>query len=562
MAVSPDSLNPEQNARAQRLERLIEVTDRPLLALAVLSMLLYLLDLRGLPAWAAVIVEIVNFVTDAAFVIDLIVKLLAHGRTYTDSPWFLIDLLSCLPILDDVASGIVPLRAIRFVRGFRILRILRGLRMLRSIKAIPGFEQFAQEENIAAGRRRYHRGMNLVLLVLTGVVLASIIWFRRSMEVNYIQKIDDSIAKGVSLAHLHDLGGSLVRPESNDVLERTAMVDHQSRTVYFDLTTIDNRINHFEFFLTLGMMFSMFLFMYILAYHHLDVTQTQLRGLLNLALPKQLAERFVLDPSVYTTKSRMPATILFMDFVGFTQACEELSDDPDRLSNHLEAAMDRLVGELARHDMIIDKFIGDAVMSFRGGPLVVGAAEEHASRAVWAALDSIRALAELNDPYFHKVKIGGASDNDCLIGAFGTTARLSYTILGDGVNLAARLEPACAQCGTQNLFAESTYRLCGDDDLVWRRWGRVRVMGKSEPVEVYEAFDGLAMSDVSFIASFHLGLEAFEHNDFDRARDLFVLADSQRAGGDPPSRDYAHRCESLLLNGRPVGWEPVFDTHK
>ena len=112
--------------------------------------------------------------------------------------------------------------------------------------------------------------------------------------------------------------------------------------------------------------------MYIMAYHQLDVTQAQLRGLLNLALPRQVAERFVIDPTAYSQKSRMPATIMFMDFVGFTQTCEELAHDPDPLSAHLEAAMDRLVGELVKHDLIIDKFIGDAVMSFRGGPLVGG----------------------------------------------------------------------------------------------------------------------------------------------------------------------------------------------
>ena len=393
--------------------------------------------------------------------------------------------------------------------------------------------------------------------------MISIVSFGRSMENEYIRQIALAISGPMSKEHLRDLGGGILRPDSPDVLERTATVDGHLRIVYFNLEGIDRQINRFEFFLTLGMMFSMFLLMYILAYHHIDVTQAQLRGLLNLALPKQVAERFIADPEVYRTKSRMPATILFMDFVGFTQACEEMADDPDKLSTHLEAAMDRLVSELAKHDMIIDKFIGDAVMSFRGGPLVSGNAHDHAIRAVQAALDSIQALAELNDPYFHKVKIGGASDDDCLIGAFGTSARLTYTILGDGVNLAARLEPASAQCGTQNLFAESTYRLCPDHpSFVWRRWGRIRVMGKSDPVAVYEAFDTRTLRDRTFIDTFRLGLEAFEHNEFERAQGLFILADSQREGGDLASRDYAHRCESLMLSGLPVGWEPVFDTHK
>jgi adenylate cyclase len=252
-----------------------------------------------------------------------------------------------------------------------------------------------------------------------------------------------------------------------------------------------------------------------------------------------------------------------MDLVGFTSTCEELAHDPDRLSAHLEVAMDRLVGELVKYDLIIDKFIGDAIMSFRGGPLVRGDLPEHAYRVVRAALASTRALAELNDPFFHRVKIGGASADDCLIGAFGTSARLSYTILGDGVNLAARLEPASAQCGTQNLFCEYTYRLCaGRPDLSWRRWGRIRVAGKAAPVDVFEALDPAQIGDPSFIATFDRALAAFERNDFDLARDLFLLANSQRRGGDEPSRGYAHWCEKLLLGGPPVGWEPVFDTHK
>ena len=259
----------------------------------------------------------------------------------------------------------------------------------------------------------------------------------------------------------------------------------------------------------------------------------------------------------------MPATIVFMDFVGFTKTCEGLAHTPDRLSAHLEAAMDRLVSELVKFDLIIDKFIGDAVMSFRGGPLVSGNPADHAYRSVRAALASTRALAELNDPYFHRVKIGGASGNDCLIGAFGTSARLSYTILGDAVNLAARLEPASGQCGTKNLFCENTQTLCaGQPDLAWRRWGRIRVAGKTAPVNVYEAFDLDEEGDPSFITTFHRALDAFERNDFDLARDLFLQADSQRPGGDEPSRLYVPRCERLLLGGAPAGWEPVLNIHK
>ena len=108
--------------------------------------------------------------------------------------------------------------------------------------------------------------------------------------------------------------------------------------------------------------------------------------------------------------------------------------------------------------------------------------------------------------------------------------------------------------------------LCsGVDEFAWRRWGWVRVTGKTEPIQVYEVFDAARLTDREFIATFHLALEAFGAcHDFDRASGDFLslLADSQRPGGDEPSRLYARRCEALILGGRPVGWEPVFVTHK
>jgi len=553
----------EPRARDPRLETAIERMDRPLLGLAVVAMVLYLLDIRGVAeGWPRAVLTLLTFVIDAVFAFDLALKIFALGHEYTRTPWFLIDLLSCLPLLDTLTSGLLPFRSVRVFRGFRILRMFRGLRVLRALRSVPGFERFSRDAHATGANRKAHRAMNLGMLALTCAMIVAIVFVRRSLEREHLHRIKVAIAEGLTPAHLTDLGGSL-RPTDDVVLRRPALVNGRPTVVYFDLRAIDRRVDEFEFFMTMGMMFSMVIFMYIMGYHHMEVTETQLRGLLNLALPRQVAEQFLKDPDAYAQKTREPATILFMDFVGFTRICESLAHQPDRLSAHLEGAMDRIVGELARHDMIIDKFIGDAVMTFRGGPLVPGTPDEHARRCVRAALDSTAALAALNDPFFRRVKIGGASGSDCLIGAFGTSARLSYTILGDGVNLAARLEPACGQCGTQNLFDESTFRLCGSDaGFLWRRWGRVRVAGKSEPAQVYEAFEPALVADASFLDTFGRALHAYESHDLAGARELFLLADSQRPGGDEPSRLYAGRCEALLLHGLPEGWVPVFDTHK
>src|SRR5690606_24278888 len=130
----------------------------------------------------------------------------------------------------------------------------------------------------------------------------------------------------------------------------------------------------------------------------------QLRALLNIALPAQVARHFITHPEAYSEKSRGAATVVFMDFVGFTKTCEAFARDIGALSQHLEKAMDMVVERQLNHDLIIDKFIGDAVMSFRGGPLVEGSPTENARRVVLAALECARVLAEQENPYFSRVK--------------------------------------------------------------------------------------------------------------------------------------------------------------
>ena len=135
----------DREATKKRLEQIIEAMDRPLLGLALLTMGLYLLDLHGLVGWDRTFYSALTFVVDLVFVADLALKLYTFGKSYVETPWFMIDLLSCLPVFEVLANGILPLRAIRFVRGFRILRILRGLRMLRALRRIPAFEQLLHE---------------------------------------------------------------------------------------------------------------------------------------------------------------------------------------------------------------------------------------------------------------------------------------------------------------------------------------------------------------------------------------------------------------------------------
>ncbi len=311
-----------------------------------------------------------------------------------------------------------------------------------------------------------------------------------------------------------------------------------------------------ELWLVVGSLLGMGLMLVVTRFQIPAMWSQQVRQLLNVALPAPVAEHFMRHPEAYDVSVRMPATVIFCDIKGFTSAVERMP--LEELKAHLEAALDAVVDAHVEQGLLIDKFIGDAVMSFRGGPLVQGTPEDHAYRVVRGALDGAKALAALGDPWFSAIKVGGASAPDILIGTFGTSKRLSYTVLGDRVNLAARLEASCNGLGVTNLFCDQTRSLVGTvDDIVWRRVGAVRVQGKQEAVEAHEAYDA-ARAPV-WLDAFHEALDQWQEGAVaEAAKGFRAVAD---AHDDALSAHYAEACEQL--GGTvPEGWEPVLVTRK
>jgi class 3 adenylate cyclase len=263
----------------------------------------------------------------------------------------------------------------------------------------------------------------------------------------------------------------------------------------------------------------------------------QLRALLDVALPHQAAAAFLADPETSARVERAPGTVIFCDLRGFSAAVER--HGLDRLRGRLEAALGAVVDAHVAEDLLVDKLLGDAVMSFRAGSLVRGDAGEHARRCVRAALASQRAVAALRDPDFAGVKVGGASAPDLWVGAFTGGRRLAFTALHDRVNVAARLEAACGALGTETLFDRATVDVAGPmDGVVWRRAGRIAVHGKVEVLEVWEALPSEV--DGPWRALFGDALQAFENGDRDPT--AFVAVDRARPGGDALARVYADRC--------------------
>ena len=175
--------------------------DKPLLALAVVTIIVYLFDLlRGLGDWRTTWLGL-SLLIDCIFMFDLLLKLRVYGMAYVQTPWFLIDLISCLPLIDAIATGVKPIRAVRFVRAFRILRILRGLRILRALRSIPAFDQFVQDASASHKDKVVHHSMNIGLIGMTVTVLLFIVLSRKQMENEFIRRIDAEVQGDVSVGH-------------------------------------------------------------------------------------------------------------------------------------------------------------------------------------------------------------------------------------------------------------------------------------------------------------------------------------------------------------------------
>jgi adenylate cyclase len=204
----------------------------------------------------------------------------------------------------------------------------------------------------------------------------------------------------------------------------------------------------------------------------------------------------------------------------------------------------------------VDKFIGDSVMAFWNAPT---RRPDHARRAADAVLACLGATRELYaseaweglPPLFTRFGLHTAR---VMVGHFGAAERLSYTALGDGVNLASRLEGLCKHYGVAVLASEAIVAAVGDE-LAFRLVDKVAVKGKLEAVLVDELLGVRAeCADALAEASqYERALEAYFAREFERALDLLRFR-----AGDPPSRVLGERCKAMLAHPPPPDWNGAF----
>jgi adenylate cyclase len=286
-----------------------------------------------------------------------------------------------------------------------------------------------------------------------------------------------------------------------------------------------------------------------LALRGLDRAKTALRALQKYA-PIELVRELHRDgkePSL--GGSLRDVTVLFTDIEGFTASAE--SQSPDELADRLGRTFAAMTEVIHGHRGTVDKFIGDAVMALWNAPTAV---DDHAAAACRAALACQRALDALRAaepvglaPW--RTRIGIHRDL-VAVGHYGAPTRMSYTALGDGVNLAARLEGLNKQYGTRVLVS-ATVRDAAGDDVLFRHIDRVAVKGRRNAIDVYELLEDTSINHAR-ARRYELALHAYVAGDFAAAAAMFG-----RARDDAPSRRMAERCRRLAAAPRPAGWDGV-----
>jgi len=282
-----------------------------------------------------------------------------------------------------------------------------------------------------------------------------------------------------------------------------------------------------------------------------DRDKRRLRQAFALYLPGPEVERLANSetPPALGGESRT-LTVFFSDIEGFTGLSESMS--PTELVAFLNRYLTLMTDTIEAHGGIVDKYIGDAVVGVFGAPLEN---PDHARCAVAAALDCQRRLREeagtlgLPPGVIPGTRIG-INTGEMVIGNIGSARRFNYTVMGDAVNLAARLEGANRQFGTRILVSGDTAARCGDA-IRFRRIGRTRVVGRSEPAALFQPLDG--MSDGAHEA-FEAALARFEAGDFAAAGEAFdALAES-----DPVARRYGVRATAFVRTP-PERWDGVVE---
>ncbi len=302
------------------------------------------------------------------------------------------------------------------------------------------------------------------------------------------------------------------------------------------------------------------------AYHFLKERQQNvlIKGMFSHYVSSTVVNELIANPEkLKLGGEKKYLTILFSDIANFTTFAE--IKQPEELVSFINQFLNEMSEIIIANDGTLDKYLGDAVMAFWGAPIEVS---DHAYKACLTALQMQTKLVQLREIWTNKTDSSihiriGINSGEVIVGNIGGEKRFDYTVLGDNVNLASRLEGANKEYGTSIMISESTYELIKDKFLV-RYLDLVRVKGKTKPTAVYELIsvidDKKAREAFENMDFYFQGIELYRHKSFEAAFDYFKR--SYEKLKDFPSKVYMNRCEFYLANPPGENWDGVFELKK
>jgi adenylate cyclase len=289
----------------------------------------------------------------------------------------------------------------------------------------------------------------------------------------------------------------------------------------------------------------------------------KIRGAFQYYLTASVVNEILKDPSKLKLggdKKRL--SVMFSDIRGFTTISEKLS--PENLVKLLNEYLTAMTNIVFKHDGLLDKYIGDAIMAVFGAPIEQ---PDHAQRACRTAVEMMEKLRELQKKWaeegWPEINIGiGVNTGDMVVGNMGSEMRFDYTVMGDSVNLSSRLEGTNKEYGTNIIISEFTHEVV-KDEFFCRELDAVRVKGKKLPIKIFELLG--EKKDASqwqgFTEVFEQGLSFYRDGKWEEAIREFKRV-LELKPGDYPARLYLERCEALQEHPPEGEWDGVFTMTK
>ncbi|HQJ40437.1 MAG TPA: adenylate/guanylate cyclase domain-containing protein [Exilispira sp.] len=286
--------------------------------------------------------------------------------------------------------------------------------------------------------------------------------------------------------------------------------------------------------------------------------EKRIRTIFQKYVPQEIVDQLLQikekDASLLIGKKQL-CTIFFSDIRDFTSITESLP--PEELVGTLNNYFNHMVYIIIQSHGIVDKFIGDAIMGVYGAPVSYG---NDAANALKACFEMIRSLKSFNDEMSEKGKINlrigmGLSSGDVIAGNIGSEQKMDYTVIGDPVNLASRLEGLTKVYKVPVIISEFTYNYVSSIYPA-RELDLIRVKGKLKPTAIYQPFETMTPEIEQLMEFYGKGLTEYKQKNWKSAIDYFTKA--YQLNNDGTSTMYIERCQHFIEEPPEEDWDGVY----